>query len=99
MTRFISVSRPDANGGSLYRREARSEGRIVPTFDLDFGEIMALSGRPGPSVILFRLRNQTPCVVTPRLVQVIQESESQLAAGAFVTVEDYGYRLRRLPIR
>ena len=79
--------------------KARSEGRIVLTFDLDFGEIMALAGQASPSVILFRMRNQTPRVVTPRLIQVIHECHAELAAGAFVTVEDYGYRLRRLPIR
>ena len=78
--------------------KARSESRIVLTFDLDFGEIMALSGNTSPSVILFRMRNQTPRVVTPRLLRVIQECEEQLFTGAFVTVEDYGYRLRRLPI-
>lgn len=58
---------------------ARTEGRIVLTFDLDFGEIMALSGNASPSVILFRLRNQTPRIVTPRLLQVIQECQAQLA--------------------
>jgi predicted nuclease of predicted toxin-antitoxin system len=78
--------------------KARSEGRIVLTFDIDFGEIMALSQTASPSVVLFRMRNQTPQVVTPRLLQVLQESQAQLSAGAFVTVEDHGYRLRRLPI-
>lgn len=78
--------------------KARSEGRIVLTFDLDFGEIMALSGSASPTIVLFRMRNQTPRVVTPRLVQVIRECPAQLVAGAFVTVEDHGYRVRRLPI-
>ena len=78
--------------------KARTEGRVVLTFDLDIGEIMAASGEAHPSVILFRLRNQTPRVVTPRLVQVIQECEAALVAGVFVTVEDHGYRLRRFPI-
>jgi predicted nuclease of predicted toxin-antitoxin system len=78
--------------------KARTEGRIVLTFDLDFGEIMALSKTASPSVILFRMRNQTPGAVTPRLLQVIQECGPQLVSGAFVTVEDLGYRLRPLPI-
>jgi predicted nuclease of predicted toxin-antitoxin system len=80
-------------------KKARREQRVVLTFDLDFGEIMALSREPLPSVILFRMRNQTPAVVTPRLLQVLQECPRQLEAGAFVTVEDQGYRLRHLPIR
>ena len=78
--------------------KARTEGRIVLTFDLDFGEIMALSKKASPSVVLFRMRNQTPHVITPRLLQVMQGCQAQLSSGAFVTVEDHGYRLRRLPI-
>jgi predicted nuclease of predicted toxin-antitoxin system len=79
--------------------KARSEGRIILTFDLDFSEIMALSNTTSPSVILFRMRNHTPQVVTPRLLLVIDDCQDELIAGAFVTVEDSGYRLRRLPIR
>ena len=63
--------------------KARTEARIVLTFDLDFGEIMAFSGRQSPTVVLFRMRNQTPHAVTPRLIQVIQECNAELAAGAF----------------
>jgi len=37
--------------------KAATEGRIVLTFDLDFGEIVALSGGQRASVILFRLHN------------------------------------------
>ena len=79
--------------------KAQNEGRIVLTFDLDFGEIMALSASASPSVILFRMRNQTPGAVIPRLLHVITECQTQLAQGAFLTVDDHGYRLRHLPIR
>ena len=41
---------------------AKAQERVVLTFDLDFGEIMALAGSSRPSVILFRMRNQTPPV-------------------------------------
>src|SRR5690349_16063138 len=78
--------------------KARDEGRVVLTFDLDFGEIMALSKNARPSVILLRTRNQTPQSVTPRLVAAIAGCAARLAEGAFVTVEDFGYRVRRLPI-
>ncbi|MDX1984588.1 MAG: DUF5615 family PIN-like protein [Bryobacteraceae bacterium] len=50
--------------------KALAEGRVVLTFDLDFG-----------------------------LVHVIGECQEQLGDGAFVTVEDYGYRVRRLPLK
>src|SRR5579862_1527373 len=63
--------------------KARREGRILLTFDLDFGEIMALARHASPSVILFRMRDQTPRAVTPRLAVVIQECQALLVAGAF----------------
>jgi predicted nuclease of predicted toxin-antitoxin system len=77
---------------------ARKNGQIVLTFDLDFGEIMALSGEAMPSIILFRMRNQTPGMVTGRLLAVIAGCLAQLESGAFITIEDAGYRLRRLPL-
>jgi len=52
-----------------------------------------------PSVIIFRLRNQTPAAVNPRLFRVIERSEAELTSGAVVIVEDEGFRIRRLPIR
>lgn len=37
--------------------KATAEGRIVLTFDLDFGEIVALSRGARTSIVVFRLRN------------------------------------------
>lgn len=79
--------------------KAAAECRVVLTFDLDFGEIMALSGRAAPSVILFRTGDQTPGHVTPLLFTVIEQCGTPLIAGAFVTLDDRGYRVRTLPIR
>ena len=61
--------------------KARVEARILLTFDLDFSEIMALSGSASPAVILFRMRNQTPGAVTPRLVQVNKSAPPNLQRG------------------
>src|SRR6266702_1476689 len=79
--------------------KARSEGRVVLTFDLDFGDLLAASGEKLPSVIIFRLRNQTPSSVGPRLFEILSECEAVLNAGAVVVVEETRYRVRRLPIR
>jgi len=43
--------------------KARREGRIVLTFDLDFTDLLALGLRDSPSVIIFRLHNETPAAV------------------------------------
>ena len=79
--------------------KAAQEQRVVLTFDLDFGDILAVARTGAPSVIIFRLRNQTPAAVNPRLFRVISDCESELASGAIIIVEDQGYRVRRLPIR
>lgn len=63
--------------------KARSEHRIVLTFDLDFGDLLAASGGQTPSVILLK---------------VLAACEDVLARGAFIVVEDSSFRVRRLPI-
>ena len=75
------------------------ERRTVLTFDLDFGDLLAAARSISPSVILFRMRNQTPAAVTPRLFRVLGACGAELEHGVIIIVEDDGYRLRRLPIR
>lgn len=79
-------------------RLAQREERIVLTFDLDFGDLLALGAHALPSVVIFRLLDQTPGSVNPRLLNLIAERQSELEEGAVVIVEDRRYRLRRLPI-
>ena len=78
--------------------KALAERRIVLTFDLDFGDILAAAHSGAPSVVIFRLRNQTPAAVYPRLFQVIKGCAPELAMP-IVIVEEDGFRVRRLPIR
>jgi len=78
--------------------KARQEQRIVLTFDLDFGELLAISSESLPSVIIFRLQTTIPVFVSARLLAVLSECGEDLETGAIVTVEDNRYRVRRLPI-
>ena len=78
--------------------KAMQEKRIVLTFDLDFGDLLAASADILPSVIIFRLKTPTPAITTKRLLAALSEFESALMTGAILTVEDKRYRLRRLPI-
>jgi predicted nuclease of predicted toxin-antitoxin system len=78
---------------------AREEGRIVITFDLDFGDLLAAGGYSLPSVILFRLHDPAPLSVNSKLLEIISERGEDLERGAIVIVEDQRYRLRRLPIQ
>ena len=78
--------------------KAKEEGRIVLTCDLDFGDILAAGSHNSPSVVIFRLHNQTPSSVTPKLLEVLSKRSDELESGAIIIVEDARYRLRRLPI-
>jgi predicted nuclease of predicted toxin-antitoxin system len=44
--------------------KARTEDRTLLTLDLDFGYLTAISGQNLPSVIIFRLGNESAEVVT-----------------------------------
>lgn len=79
-------------------RKAFEEGRILITFDLDFGDLLAFSRSSLPGVIIFRLHNQTPLNVTRRLFDLLSMEGPRIKAGALVIVEDSRYRVRRLPI-
>ena len=83
--------------GEIFRKAAL-EQRIVLTFDLDFGEILALSGDVSVSVVLFRLRNTSTPFVLDRLKTVLADSGETLLKGAIVIVEDGRHRMRRLPL-
>lgn len=82
----------------LILEKAGQEERLIITCDLDFADLLALSARTLPSVILVRLQDQTPGSVIPRLMQVLSECREALTTGAIVTIEETRYRLRRLPI-
>ena len=77
---------------------ARSDDRVVLAFDLDFGAILALNLLPQPSVVIFRLSDETPASVNASLDVVIREQTATLQDGALILVEDSRYRVRTLPI-
>src|SRR5215207_6594536 len=62
--------------------KALAEQRVVITFDLDFGEILALSAGSVVSVILFRLHNATTSFVIGRLQEALSSTQAALDAGA-----------------
>lgn len=78
--------------------KARAEERILLTLDLDFGYLMAISGAALPSVIIFRLGNETADVVIQRLADTLACCEEDLLNGAIVTVDENTIRVRQLPI-
>jgi len=79
--------------------KARAEGRIILAHDLDFGRLMALSGKRLPSVITFRLNDMRPVLVNRCLEEVILRFAAELDEGVLISVTSYAIRVRRLPVR
>jgi predicted nuclease of predicted toxin-antitoxin system len=78
--------------------KAISENRVIVTFDLDFGEIVALSLGQKASVILFRLHNTRTSHLIKRLATVLADTAEALEQGAVVVVEESRHRIRYLPL-
>jgi len=78
---------------------ARADSSVVLTFDLDFGDILALGVLDKRSVILFRLADERAESVDRRLSTVLDERRAELESGALILIEDTQYRVRKLPIR
>src|SRR6266571_8886109 len=69
-------------------RKAAAKSRVLLTFDLDFGKILALSRERTVSVVLFRLHNTRTPHVVERLKVTLEETKQMLESGAVVVVED-----------
>jgi predicted nuclease of predicted toxin-antitoxin system len=78
--------------------KATAERRVVLTFDLDYGELVALSVPPSASVVLFRLHDTSTPHVIARLEAVLEASAAELEQGAVVVlVEQTRHRVRAFP--
>jgi predicted nuclease of predicted toxin-antitoxin system len=77
---------------------AGADSSVVLTFDLDFGEILALGILDKPSVIIFRLADERAASVNRYLSTVLTERLAELQSGVLILVEDTRYRVRKLPI-
>lgn len=75
---------------------AAVEGRLLVTFDKDFGELAFRAKLPAESgVILFRIRKQLPEFVSRRAVETIASRSDW--AGHFSVVEEDRVRMTLLP--
>ena len=78
---------------------ADSDGRVVLTQDLDFSNIIALSGATQPSLITLRLTDARVDNVNRILAAVLPKLEGLVPSGIIATVEDGRVRIRQLPVR
>jgi predicted nuclease of predicted toxin-antitoxin system len=74
---------------------ARADSRVVLTFDLDFGEILALGVLDKPSVILCRLADERAESVNRHLATVLSERRAELESGTLIQGLTNGYLRHR----
>lgn len=77
---------------------AAANGYIVFTHDLDFGTLLALTHKTGPSVLQMRGQDVLPDRIGNIVIAALKQHEFDLQNGALVVVEESKNRVRILPI-
>jgi predicted nuclease of predicted toxin-antitoxin system len=88
---------PQDEADDVIMERARHDGLMVLTGDLDFGITVALTGADGPSVVQLRLPVTLPRFVGDRVADAIEAVETELLAGAVLTIGAGRVRLLTLP--
>ena len=96
-THWSTVGDPQATDRTIVDW-AEANGYIVFTHDLDFGTILALTHRMGPSVLQVRGQDVLPDHMGDLVLAAIRQHETDLESGAVVVVDERKRRVRILPI-
>lgn len=78
---------------------AMEESRILVTADLDFARIIALSGRDGPGLILFRAGNVSDAQMLVLLQRVLLDVPHTELPRSVVVIDENSIRVASLPIK
>ena len=80
-------------------RKLLKERRVIITQDLDFSEIISLTGKKAPSLISLRLSSSRIEYVNKRLEEVLPKIEYDIEKGSIIVVEDSRIRVKSLPVQ
>ena len=72
---------------------------IVLTHDLDFRAILAVTQGEKPSVVQIRADDIDPNIIGAQVVTALKQMESELEAGALLTIDMSRIRLNLLPLQ
>jgi predicted nuclease of predicted toxin-antitoxin system len=78
---------------------AVKNGAVVLTKDLDFGDILAITGAASPSVVIMRSDGDLPEEIGGLVLQTLHGAKDAIEAGALVVAKEGSTRLRVLPLR
>ena len=76
---------------------AARDGRVIVTFDYDFSQLLALSGKTRPAVVHFRREFDSNEKFAAALISVLEVARIELSVGCVVSVDETAVRIRRLP--
>lgn len=71
---------------------------IIFTHDLDFGTMLALTYKNGPSVLQVRGMDVLPDYMAKFVIAALYQHEADLVSGCLLVVDDVRCRVRMLPI-
>lgn len=92
---WVRETEPGSPDDAVLARAA-AEGRLLITFDKDFGELIFRRGaKSSQGVVLFRIAQPSAAVVAERVAGVLASRDDW--PGHFSVVEDFTIRMRRLP--
>jgi len=78
---------------------AAANNYVVLTHDLDFGAILAITHGKKPSVVQIRSVNISPVSIAEVTIAALRHVQTELEAGALLTIEADRTPLRLLPLR
>jgi len=78
---------------------AAKNGYVILTHDLDFSAILAVTHGEKPSVVQIRADDISPNISGMPVISALKQMESELEAGALLTIEPERSRLRLLPLK
>lgn len=95
---WSNVGVPDAADSEILGFAA-ANNYVVLTQDLDFGAILAITHGRKPSVVQIRSVDISPESIAAQTVAALRHVQTELEAGALLTIEADRTRLRLLPLR
>ncbi len=79
-------------------RWAREKNCVVLTHDLDFGVLLSMTQKAGPSVIQVRTQDVTPEAIGSLVLTALETHKDALKQGALLSIQEQSSRVRVLPI-